>query len=167
MIERVIANSLKITERPSINDKNKIVKIDFNNICDLAYIKVQLKRQIKKTQGQNKTLELIASDGDKTILDIDVFLQDKNWFNEINEVLESFEKDMNSFNLHFTEIKIVYSYELGSFIMSNSYYFNSAEKSNLILNCNTAFLPKAIEKCIEFRNNNKDKYKIKCNNKYY
>ena len=107
MIERVIADSFNITQREKIDNKNIIVDLDFNNNCDLAYLRMKFKRELKSKQGQGKTLQLIASDDGMTKIDIDYLLDSEGWQEEIIYILNGFNNDMKGFNLFFKEIKIV------------------------------------------------------------
>ena len=46
--EEIIQRKLNLYNRPSINDKEKIVPINMNNVCDLAYLRMAWKRHVKK-----------------------------------------------------------------------------------------------------------------------
>lgn len=78
-----------------------------NTIELLEELRMTLKRMLHTENGKGKTLHLIASDDDATIIDIDSFLKSENWEEEIIEVLRSFKSDMESFGLKFTKIQII------------------------------------------------------------
>lgn len=104
-MEKVISSSFNITDIPELGKRSKR-EINYSMSRDLAYLRSKFKRMLHNEKGQGKTLHLIASDNDKTIIDIDSFLEDENWRDEIIEVLRSFKKDMESFGLEFVKIEI-------------------------------------------------------------
>lgn len=106
MIEKVIANSFNLIQRPKIDNDKEVIILDYGKKCDLAYLRMYLKGQIKATQWQNKGLQLIASDGDMTIIDIDSLLKYDGWGKYLIEILETFKKDVEAFGLKFIKIKI-------------------------------------------------------------
>ncbi len=65
------------------------------------------------------------------------------------------------------KIFLIYCYNVSSFILTKTYYDNSETKENLLLNCKTSLLVKAIEMSKEYRNKNLKNISIACGNSIY
>lgn len=65
------------------------------------------------------------------------------------------------------KIFLIYNYNLESYILTKTFYNDSETEENLLLNCEVSFLPNAIKKAKQYRDNNIPNTIISCGNSIY
>ncbi len=99
--EEVIQRKLNLYNRPSINDKEKIVPINLNNICDLAYLRMAWRRHTRRINNLLQDL-----DGITPVYETSVFKRYKLTYDVVKETmylkewLSQCEYDCKDFNFY-------------------------------------------------------------------